>query len=48
MNRTIPIRNPRTGRNDYEITPLDRSQLEARCKELRSGQAAWLALGKAT
>jgi acyl-CoA reductase-like NAD-dependent aldehyde dehydrogenase len=45
MARTIPIRNPRTGVNDYAITPLGRDQLEARCRELRAGQAAWLALG---
>lgn len=45
MARTLAIRNPRTGANDYEIHPLDRQALEARCRELRAGQAAWLALG---
>lgn len=45
MTRTIPIRNPRTGANDYAITPLEFSALERRCGELRAGQAAWQALG---
>lgn len=45
MTRTLAIRNPRTGAADYEIRPLDRQALEARCRELRAGQAAWLALG---
>jgi succinate-semialdehyde dehydrogenase/glutarate-semialdehyde dehydrogenase len=45
MTRTLQIRNPRTGRNDYEIAPLARPELEARCRKLRSGQPAWLALG---
>lgn len=45
MTRTLPIRNPRTGANDYAIHPLDRAALAARCKELRAGQSAWLALG---
>jgi acyl-CoA reductase-like NAD-dependent aldehyde dehydrogenase len=45
MTRTLAIRNPRTGTNDYEIHPLDRETLATRCTELRAGQAAWLALG---
>ena len=45
MTRTIQIRNPRTGANDYTITPFDRERLEARCSQLRSGQAGWIALG---
>ena len=45
MTRTLEIRNPRTGANDYTITPPAREAMEARCKELRAGQAAWLALG---
>ena len=45
MTRTIPIRNPRTGADDYAITPLDLPALEKRCAELRAGQAAWQALG---
>ena len=47
MTRTIQIRNPRTGANDYTIRPFDRAELEARCNQLRAGQAAWLALGVA-
>ena len=38
MTRTIQIRNPRTGANDYTITPFDRAKLEARCSQLRSGR----------
>jgi len=45
MTRTLEIRNPRTGANDYAITPLPRDALEARCRELRAAQPAWLALG---
>ncbi|MFO1209342.1 MAG: aldehyde dehydrogenase family protein [Amaricoccus sp.] len=45
MSRTIQIRNPRTGEHDYAITPLGRPALEARCRELRAAQPAWLALG---
>lgn len=45
MTRTLAIRNPRTGANDHTITPLDRPALEARCRELRAGQANWAAIG---
>lgn len=45
MTRTLEIRNPRTGANDYTIAPLSRDALEARCAELRAAQPAWLALG---
>ena len=45
MTRTLAIRNPRTGANDHTITPLDRPALEARCRDLRSGQANWAAIG---
>lgn len=45
MVRTLDIRNPRTGANDYTITPLSREAMEARCKQLRAAQPAWQALG---
>lgn len=45
MARTLQIRNPRTGNNDYVVTPLERDELAARCLQLRAGQPAWLALG---
>lgn len=45
MPRTLQVRNPRTGGNDYGITPLDRGDLEARCRQLRAAQPAWAALG---
>ena len=40
MTRTIQIRNPRTGANDYTITPFDRVKLEARCSQLRFYEGA--------
>lgn len=45
MPRTLEIRNPRTGANDYAITPLSREELGVRCGELRAAQPGWLALG---
>lgn len=45
MTRTLQIRNPRTGDNDYSITPLDIAALETRCSALRAAQPAWQALG---
>lgn len=45
MTRTLEIRNPRNGANDYAITPLSREELMARCGELRAAQPGWLALG---
>lgn len=45
MARTLDIRNPRTGANDYTIAPPTLEALETRCKELRSAQPTWLALG---
>lgn len=45
MTRTLEIRNPRTGANDYAIMPLSREELGVRCGELRAAQPAWLALG---
>ena len=45
MTRTLGIRNPRSGENDYAITPPSFNELEARCIELRAAQPGWLALG---
>jgi succinate-semialdehyde dehydrogenase / glutarate-semialdehyde dehydrogenase len=45
MARTLPIRNPRTGKSYYVVTPFERDALAARCFKLRAGQPAWLALG---
>ena len=45
MARTLDIRNPRTGANDYTITPLSHEAMEARCQQLRAAQPVWQALG---
>jgi succinate-semialdehyde dehydrogenase/glutarate-semialdehyde dehydrogenase len=45
MSRTIEVRNPRTGQIDAHLTlPLPET-LAARCAQLRSAQANWLAIG---
>lgn len=41
--RTLPVRNPRTGRNDYEIAALDADEVAGVAAELRARQAAWAA-----
>ena len=38
---TIPVRNPRSGEIDYQVTPPTREQIVQECKELRSAQAEW-------
>jgi acyl-CoA reductase-like NAD-dependent aldehyde dehydrogenase len=37
----IPVRNPRSGRYDDAIVPLEPAALAARCAELRAAQFAW-------
>jgi len=39
------VRNPRTGRADYEIKPLGSTEVAAHCAALRTAQSGWLALG---
>ncbi len=41
----VAVRNPRTGRLDYEITPPTPEQLTATCKRLRQGQQDWQTKG---
>lgn len=41
----IAVRNPRTGRDDYELTPPTEAELTARCQSLRAAQPAWWAAG---
>ena len=43
----IPVRNPRTGRYDYQIVPPDTDALDALCADLRAAQPAWEAGGVA-
>ncbi|CAN5476478.1 aldehyde dehydrogenase family protein [soil metagenome] len=40
----LPVRNPRTGENDYWITPTSTEQLRSLSAELRASQRAWAAL----
>ncbi|WP_411853348.1 aldehyde dehydrogenase family protein [Roseiflexus sp.] len=40
---SIPVRNPRTGAYDYQITPPDEATLAAVCARLREAQSAWTA-----
>jgi len=42
---TISVRNPRTGRVDYEFEPASRDEVTAKAKRLRENQADWYALG---
>lgn len=41
----IPVRNPRTGIADYEITPPSAKQLAAECDRIRQGQLTWQTKG---
>jgi succinate-semialdehyde dehydrogenase/glutarate-semialdehyde dehydrogenase len=41
----LPVRNPRTGENDYEITPPSVSELASLCTNLRAAQSAWQSSG---
>lgn len=45
MTHSIDVRNPRSGKVDYQITPLDLPALTARTQALREGQAKWLEIG---
>ncbi len=40
---SIPVRNPRTGEYDYQITPPDEATLAAICAQLRAAQSDWAA-----
>jgi acyl-CoA reductase-like NAD-dependent aldehyde dehydrogenase len=37
----LPVRNPRTGRHDYEIEPLEPQALDALVERLHANQAQW-------
>ena len=39
--RVIPVRNPRTGKFDYQITPPTNEELAELCGRLRKAQKAW-------
>lgn len=41
MSEQLSIRNPRTGKSDYWMTPLTPQQLAERCDRLRAAQVHW-------
>lgn len=41
MRAAIPVRNPRTGLEDYRIEPLGRTELARMHSEVAAGQPAW-------
>jgi len=43
--RNLPVRNPRTGQADYQITTPDAAGLEQLAARLRTAQQSWAALG---
>jgi succinate-semialdehyde dehydrogenase / glutarate-semialdehyde dehydrogenase len=45
--RTIAVRNPRTGRTDFDLPVLAASEVAAKAARLRENQKAWSALGLA-
>jgi len=45
--RTLPVRNPRTGLDDYTLHPLDVPALAALAARLRAAQVRWAAAGVA-
>lgn len=47
MSRELPVRNPRTGQDDYRIPALGAPELAALAHGLRARQVAWAAAGAA-
>ncbi len=43
MPSATPVRNPRTGENDFVIEPYDREDVEREAAHIRSNQPAWAA-----
>ena len=46
-SRTIPVRNPRTGRTDFDLPVATAEEVAAKAARLRANQKAWAALGLA-
>lgn len=46
-SRTLPVRNPRTGAQDYEISVAGPAEIAATAARLRTAQRAWAALSLA-
>jgi acyl-CoA reductase-like NAD-dependent aldehyde dehydrogenase len=47
MNHEMPVRNPRTGLNDYVIHPLTESGVAELAENLRQAQKSWVSSGPA-
>src|SRR5689334_15905928 len=45
--RSIPVRNPRTGRTDFDLAVATSAEVAARAARLRENQKAWAAMGLA-
>ncbi|MDK3018763.1 aldehyde dehydrogenase family protein [Pseudodonghicola flavimaris] len=45
MSRTIDVRNPRSGKTDYQIEVPDLPQMQQEAARLRAGQATWADIG---
>ena len=45
MTRELPVRNPRTGQDDYAIQALDADEVAAAALTLRQAQESWTARG---
>jgi succinate-semialdehyde dehydrogenase/glutarate-semialdehyde dehydrogenase len=45
--RTIPVRNPRTGRTDFDLQVASAADVAAKAARLRENQKAWAAMGLA-
>ena len=45
IGRTIPVRNPRTGRTDFDLPVASADEVDAKAARLRENQKAWSAMG---
>src|SRR6188768_1199096 len=45
IERTIPVRNPRTGRTDFDLPVASADEVAVKAARLRENQKAWSALG---
>ncbi|HXR50730.1 MAG TPA: aldehyde dehydrogenase family protein [Steroidobacteraceae bacterium] len=45
IGRTIPVRNPRTGRTDFDLPVASADEVAAKAARLRENQKAWSAMG---
>ena len=45
IGRTMPVRNPRTGRTDFDLPVASADEVAAKAARLRENQKAWSAMG---